>query len=37
MGSGRLFVTGGTGYTGGVLIEMAVADGYEVSCCVHCV
>lgn len=31
MGPRRLFVTGGTGYIGGVLIELAVADGYKVS------
>ncbi|KNG44535.1 nad dependent epimerase [Stemphylium lycopersici] len=30
MGPRRLFVTGGTGYIGGVLIELAVADGYKV-------
>lgn len=31
MSPGRLFVTGGTGYIGGVLVELAVADGYKVS------
>ncbi|PVI02805.1 oxidoreductase domain-containing protein [Periconia macrospinosa] len=30
MSLGRLFVTGGTGYVGGVLIEFAISDGYEV-------
>lgn len=30
MSPGQLFVTGGTGYIGGVLIELAVSDGYKV-------
>jgi UDP-glucose 4-epimerase len=31
MSPGRLFVTGGTGYIGGVVIEHAIANGYKVS------
>lgn len=36
MSPGRLFVTGGTGYIGGVLIELAVAEGYKVSSPISC-
>ena len=32
MSSKTLFVTGGTGYIGGALIEIALAKGYNVRC-----